>query len=160
MMQFGSAIGLAVYSPYRTVELSAGGALAIGLWILWVQVTASMAGGYLAGRLRTPVIGADAHERETRDGMHGLLVWASGTVAVVIAAAVAGAFAVLTANDPDVASVTPDVETIRKNTAIIFAFVTGATSLVSGVAAWWAATKGGEHRDSPAQGHYVTFGRK
>ena len=161
MIQFGTAIGLAVDSPYRADELTSGGALAIGLWTLWIQVTASMAGGYLAGRLRAPVAVVDAHERETRDGMHGLLTWASGTVAVVVALAVAAAFAALTAHDPEAAKITPQVEQIRHNTAVIFAFVTGATSLVSGVAAWWAATKGGEHRDSPDQHtHFVTFRKK
>ncbi|MDB5492041.1 MAG: hypothetical protein JWO78_1890 [Micavibrio sp.] len=160
LMQFGAAIGLALHSPYRTEELTSGGALAIGGWMLWVQVSSSFAGGYLAGRLRAPVAYSSEHERETRDGMHGALAWATATIAVVIAAAVAAAFAALTAHDPEVAKVTPDVERIRHNTAIIFAFVTASISLVSGVGAWWAATKGGEHRDDPlAHKHYVTFRR-
>lgn len=160
LMQFGSAIGLAVHSPYRTEELTSGGALAIGGWMLWVQVLSSFAGGYLTGRLRAPVSYSSDHERETRDGMHGLLSWATATIAVVIAAAAAGAFAALTAHDPETAKITPDVEHIRHNTAVIFAFITGSVSLISGVGAWWAATKGGEHRDSPtAHNHYVTFRR-
>jgi len=35
----------------------------------------------------------------------------------------------------------------ERNTAIIFAFITGATSIVSAAAAWWAGTVGGDHRD-------------
>lgn len=54
-----------MHSPYRTEELTAGGALAIGIWLLWVQVLASFAGGYLSGRMRAPILGTDAHERET-----------------------------------------------------------------------------------------------
>ena len=160
LMQFGSAIGLALHSPYRTEELTSGGALAIGGWMLWVQVLSSFAGGYLAGRLRAPVAYSTEHERETRDGMHGLLSWATATLAVLVGAAAVGAFSALIAHDPEAAKITPEVEHIRHNTAIIFAFITGAISLVSGVGAWWAATKGGEHRDDPmAHKHYVTFRR-
>src|SRR4051812_3488340 len=69
-LQFGSAIGLSMHSPYRHEELTAGGVLAIGIWLLWVQNTASLAGGYLAGRMRRPVSFRSSHEREMRDGIH------------------------------------------------------------------------------------------
>ena len=161
-LQFGSAIGLVVKSPYRMHELTAGGVLAIGIWLLWVQVSSSFAGGYLAGRLRAPVAFSGSHEREMRDGMHGLLVWASGTVAVIVAVAIMAAFAALTANDPEAAKPDVDVERLRHMTMIIFAFGAAATSFVSGVAAWWAATMGGEHRDDPVahKHHFVTFKKR
>jgi hypothetical protein len=94
--------------------------------------------------------------------MHGLLVWASGTVAIVVAVAAMGAFAALTAHNPDAAKIDVDVQRLRHTTMVIFAFSAAATSFVSGVAAWWAATKGGEHRDDPAahKNHYVTFRKR
>lgn len=160
LIQFGSAVGLAAQSPYRHNELTSGGVVAISIWLLWVQVSASFAGGYLAGRMRAPVSFTHDHEREMRDGVHGLLSWATGTIVVVLAVAVAGVFAALAAHNPDAEKLAPDVERIRHNTAVILAFATAATSLVSGVAAWWAATKGGEHRDNPTMHkHYVTFRR-
>ncbi len=160
LLQFGSAIGLAATSPFDPVrQLTAGGVIAIGLWTLWIQVTASFAGGYLAGRMRAPVsVNAD-HEREVRDGMHGLLVWATGTVAVVLVAAAGAALHALVATQTDgQVDLTPDVVTIRRNTAIIMAFLAASVSLVSAVASWWAATMGGEHRDrNTDHSRYISF---
>jgi hypothetical protein len=158
-LQFGSAIGLSMHSPYRHDELTAGGVLAIGIWLLWVQISASFAGGYLAGRMRMPVSFREDHEREMRDGMHGLLAWAIATVAVVIAASVLGAFAALTAHNPETAPITPGIERLRHSTIVVFAFGAAASSFVSGAASWWAATKGGEHRDDPVthKHHHVSF---
>jgi hypothetical protein len=39
-----------------------------------------MAGGYLAGRMRRRALDASEHESDVRDGTHGLLVWALGTL--------------------------------------------------------------------------------
>lgn len=162
LLQFGSAIGLAATSPFDPMrQLTAGGVIAVGLWTLWIQVTASFAGGYLAGRLRAPVSVTADHEREVRDGMHGLLVWATGTVAVVIAVSAASALhAVVETQTNGQVDLTPDVVTIRRNTAIIMAFVAASVSLVSAVASWWAATMGGEHRDRNADhSRYISFRR-
>jgi len=80
---FGSAIGLSLVSfePSRSTGLTAL-AIAGALWALWVAVTASAAGGYLAGRMRRPVADASLHERHVRDGSHGLVVWAVGALIV------------------------------------------------------------------------------
>jgi hypothetical protein len=90
---FGSAIGLSLVSfePSRSTGLTAL-AIAGGLWVLWVTVTASAAGGYLAGRMRRPAADAGQHERHVRDGSHGLIVWAVGAllVAALAASSVAG----------------------------------------------------------------------
>ena len=48
--------------------------------------------------------------------------------------------------DDTVATLKAQAETARRY-AVLFAFVTAASLLVSGVAAWWAATAGGKHRD-------------
>lgn len=48
--------------------------------------------------------------------------------------------------DDTVATLKAQAETARRY-AVLFAFLTAASLLVSGVAAWWAATTGGKHRD-------------
>lgn len=89
---FGSAIGLSLVSfePSRSSGLTTL-AIAGALWALWVTVTASAAGGYLAGRMRRPATDASLHERHVRDGSHGLVVWAVG--ALLIAGLAASSFA-------------------------------------------------------------------
>jgi hypothetical protein len=48
--------------------------------------------------------------------------------------------------DDTVATLKAQAETARKY-GVLLAFMTAASLLVSGVAAWWAATAGGKHRD-------------
>ena len=88
LMTFGSAIGLTVVSA----EPGEGASLmwlsiASGIWFIWVTVTSFAAGGYLAGRMRRPFAGATLDEVETRDGAHGLLVWATGALVGAMIAA-------------------------------------------------------------------------
>jgi hypothetical protein len=87
MTVFGSAIGLSMVSADFERSSSAT-ALAIGggLWALWVMASATMAGGYLAGRMRHPSFDANAEERKVRDATHGLLVWATGALLITIVA--------------------------------------------------------------------------
>ncbi len=160
LLQFGSAVGLAVTTPLRGEDWrGSAGIVATGLWVLWTQVTASIAGGYLAGRLRAPVGNSSEHEREIRDGAHGLLVWATGTVAVFAAVSAAGALAALVRDDAADTGITPTVS--EQNAIIIFAFIAASVSLVSGVAAWWAATMGGDHRDKSVDySHFVSFRKR
>lgn len=160
-LQFGSAIGLSISAKTEWEEGSAfGRMLATGLWILWIQILASLAGGYLAGRMRRPVAGGAEHEREMRDGMHGLLVWASGTIAVAVGAAIAAALASLAPETAAAAERTEALIRLEENAAIIIAFTAAATSFISAVAAWWAATMGGEHRDNAIDhSRYVSFRR-
>ena len=81
------AFGQLVRARRGRLALS-GSASPPGLWFIWVAITSFGAGGYLAGRLRRPVGGANADERETRDGAHGILVWAtSALVGAVLATA-------------------------------------------------------------------------
>jgi hypothetical protein len=89
LLAFGAALGLSFASPYRGVEESSLWLFAIGaaIWLIWVQASAYMAGGYLAGRMRKRHFDATPTEVEVRDGAHGLVVWALG---VLISAAVAG----------------------------------------------------------------------
>lgn len=81
LLTFGSAIGLSItsFEPGEGVSLR-WVAVATGLWFVWVAITAFGAGGYLAGRLRRPVAGSSVDEAEARDGAHGIVVWAVGTI--------------------------------------------------------------------------------
>lgn len=93
LITFGSAIGLGLASPYEGEGASlAYLAIAAGLWLVWVQVSSFIAGGYLAGRMRRRLFQATPHEVEVRDGCHGLMVWALGVLlgAALAASAVSG----------------------------------------------------------------------
>ncbi len=160
LLQFGSVVGFTQITNELSADanITPGKVLGIGIWLLWVQLLSSLAGGYLAGRMRMPVPGATEHESDMRDGVHGLLVWASATLAVVAAVSVMGAFAALVDNPVEDAKRVADVATINENATIIFAFFAAATSLVSAVVSWAAATAGGNHRDTRADHtRYFTF---
>jgi hypothetical protein len=74
---FGSAIGLTLTSPYPGSGFSGRVATwVIGIWEIWVAVSAFAVGGYFAGRLRHRVHDATEHESDVRDSAHGLVVWA------------------------------------------------------------------------------------
>src|SRR5688572_24542906 len=91
---FGSAIGLSAVSPYPYRGVSATTFFIIaGLFAALVQVVSFAAGGYLAGRMRTPWAGGTEGERHFRDGAHGFAVWALGIIfgAAVLTSGVAGA---------------------------------------------------------------------
>jgi hypothetical protein len=149
LVQFGAAVGLTQITTDASPDanITPGMVLGTGIWLLWVQLLSSLAGGYLAGRMRQPVGDATEHEREVRDGVHGLLVWATSTLVVMFLAS-AAAYISAVANDPanEVAAVA-DVNAMRDRAVIIFAFGAAATSLVSAVVSWWIATVGGDHRD-------------
>ncbi|THD60080.1 hypothetical protein [Phenylobacterium sp.] len=58
----------------------------LGAWMIAIQVLSAALGGYLAGRLRTRWTKLHGHEVHFRDTAHGLLVWATSTVAGVVIA--------------------------------------------------------------------------
>jgi hypothetical protein len=92
LISFGASLGLSLTSPYRGEGVSASWlAIAAGIWFAWVMVTGFGAGGYLAGRMRRRAGDAKPDEVEVRDGVHGLLVWATGAlVGTVLASAGVG----------------------------------------------------------------------
>lgn len=87
LLTFGSAIGLSMTSA-REGESASLFWIAIvgGLWILWVQMSASFAGGYLTGRMRRRTGTGSEYESDIRDGSNGLVTWA---LATLVAAAIA-----------------------------------------------------------------------
>lgn len=88
LLSFGASLGLSLSSPYSNEGVSASWlAIAAGIWFAWVMVTSFGAGGYLAGRMRRRAGDATADEVETRDGAHGLMVWATGALVSMILAA-------------------------------------------------------------------------
>jgi hypothetical protein len=81
LLAFGSAVGLSF------ADFDAGPdvnpiwiAIAAASWLLWVQISSFMVGGYVTGRMRRRSYDASEHESDIRDGVHGLLVWAGALV--------------------------------------------------------------------------------
>ncbi len=242
LLSFGSAIGLS-FVGFEAHEGAPAWLIAIAaaLWLLWVQVSSFMAGGYLTGRLRRRHFDATEEESDMRDGAHGVLVWAGGAIlgtaltlgglgaAATTAGNVAGGLAagagaaVAEAVDPnayfvdqlfrspqagagvdvglardeaariyaqaETAGTVPDADNtylaqlvaantglseeeaatrveqvaqamaqareqaleaarIARNTAVVGAFLIAASLLVSAIGAFWAAQRGGNHRDN------------
>jgi hypothetical protein len=94
LLTFGAAIGLSATSPWPNSGLSAKVVASLAVfWALAQQIGSLMAGGYVAGRMRSRW-----HERgdeaEFRDGLHGGLVWAVGVlISALLLFATAGAIA-------------------------------------------------------------------
>ena len=81
---FAAAIGLAVSSSAPTWrDSSLMLQLLSGLYLIFAAIVAFGVGGYLAGRMRSPVGGTD-DEIEFRDGSLGVLSWAIAIVLTVL----------------------------------------------------------------------------
>ena len=94
LYSFGSAAGIASVSPWSYNNPSAKTLGIIGvIFVLLTMIGSFIAGGYVAGRMRKPGYETTAGERQLRDGMHGLIVWALGMIigAVIAAMAVSAA---------------------------------------------------------------------
>ena len=81
LLTFGTAVGFS-FENFQTGDYGNPVFLGIAaaLWLLWVQISSFMAGGYLTGRLRHRYPNTTEHEVDVRDGAHGLLVWAGALV--------------------------------------------------------------------------------
>jgi hypothetical protein len=76
-----TGLGLSSLSPWAQEGASAK-ALGLGtiLWVTFMQLAASVLGGYIAGRLRTKWVGLHTEEVAFRDTAHGFLAWAVATL--------------------------------------------------------------------------------
>src|SRR3954454_10744876 len=95
LVTFAATVGLGVSSTAPTWrDASIALWLLSGLYLILQAVLSFGFGGYIAGRLRAPTVAAEPEEVETRDGLHGLAVWALAVVLGAALAALIGAAAV------------------------------------------------------------------
>src|SRR5512138_3470750 len=81
MFLLGTGIGLTMVSPWGDHGVSATTAsVSTILWVTFIQIAASVLGGYLAGRLRTRWLSVHTHEVYFRDTAHGFLAWSVATL--------------------------------------------------------------------------------
>ena len=81
LIAFGAGLGLSAVSPWSDSGVSASTfKTGTGIYVVIVAVMSSAVGGYLAARLRTKWVGANAHEVFFRDTAHGFLAWAFATL--------------------------------------------------------------------------------
>lgn len=124
LLAFGSALGLGLTSLQPGEGVSPLWlAIAAAIWLLWVQVSSFMAGGYLAGRLRRPIGDAEPDETDVRDGSHGLLVWGTGTLVggLLLASGVLGAIQTTAQATSNVAGATVEAAAGAADEAASFA---------------------------------------
>jgi hypothetical protein len=87
----GTAIGLSLLSPYPSRSYGTWAATVSAFWAIFVPIVSLLVGGYLAGRMRV-TWNTSQDEVQFRDGVHGLLVWATAVViGAILAFLVAGA---------------------------------------------------------------------
>lgn len=95
LITFGAAIGLSFTSPWTSGRETVKWVASLAVFFLVAQqIGCAIAGGYIAGRLRSRWSGSDSAESEFRDGVHGGLVWAvSVLVSAIVVASAASAVA-------------------------------------------------------------------
>jgi hypothetical protein len=95
---FGSAAGVASVSPYSWNNPSTATlTIMAAAYFSVVMIGSFLVGGYFAGRYRRPAGGSTSvEERQSRDGAHGLLMWA---VSVLLGLGMAYCMAALTARN-------------------------------------------------------------
>jgi hypothetical protein len=77
----GTGLGMAAISPWAHEGISGVTAsVSTVLWVTFVQLAASVLGGYLAGRLRTRWVTVHTNEVFFRDTAHGFLAWSVSTL--------------------------------------------------------------------------------
>jgi hypothetical protein len=77
LLILGVGLGLSSVSPWAQEGISASSfGVSTIVWLTFTQLVSSAMGGFLAGRLRTRWIGAQADEVYFRDTAHGFLAWA------------------------------------------------------------------------------------
>jgi hypothetical protein len=81
LILLGTGLGLSVVSPWAGEGISGVTAsVSTVLWVTFVQLAASVLGGYLAGRLRSRWLTVHTNEVFFRDTAHGFLAWSVATL--------------------------------------------------------------------------------
>jgi hypothetical protein len=102
LVTFAAAVGLGVSSTSPTWrDASAALWILSGIYLILQAIVSFAFGAYIAGRLRRPLAAGPADQVESRDGLHGLAVWA---LAVVLGSMVAAFVGAATVNRPSPAS--------------------------------------------------------
>jgi hypothetical protein len=84
IVALGSGIGLSFASPYSSGPSATSLTIAAAVWLVMAQAMGFAAGGYLAGRLRSPAYDGVIGETTFRDAAEGMVVWAIGVVAILL----------------------------------------------------------------------------
>lgn len=122
---FAAALGLGSISADEGGGVSGFGLILTGIVVVVAMVAAYMLGGYIAGRMRRRVDGANRDEVTARDGIHGLVVWAIGMLV--------GGFLALGAVTGTAKVVGSAAETALETTgAVVGGVAQGAGQLVGG----------------------------
>jgi hypothetical protein len=124
LLTAGASVGLSLLSPYAGESYAKSAASVAVFWSVAVTILSFLAGGYIAGRMRSAWQDATTDEVQFRDGIHGLLVWAlsivaGGLLAFLAAGAVANSGAQVAAgalSNRD-AAVAPVIDTLFGITA-------------------------------------------
>ena len=94
LISLGSGLGMLAASPYSSGPSLTTLTVAGAIWIVLAQTWGYAVGGYLAGRLRTPVADAPPDEVDFRDGSHGFVAWALGVMLTLVMVGAVGMFTV------------------------------------------------------------------
>lgn len=89
LLAIGAAFGLSVTTPWDFMgrdagEAAAAASIGTAIFLVVVHAIASGIGGYLAGRLRSKLIGLRGDETYFRDTAHGLVVWAVSALTTIL----------------------------------------------------------------------------
>jgi hypothetical protein len=96
LLTAGGAVGLSLVSPYPYHSHARVAASLAAFWVIASSIGSLLAGGYIAGRMRTAWHESISTEIAFRDGVHGLLVWALSIAAGVFLGLLAAATAATT----------------------------------------------------------------
>jgi hypothetical protein len=92
LVTFAAAVGLGVSSTSPTWrDASAALWILSGIYLILQAIVSFGFGAYIAGRIRDSAVAGPSEEVETRDGIHGLAVWALAVVIGSMVAAFVGA---------------------------------------------------------------------
>jgi hypothetical protein len=91
LITFAATVGLGVASSAPTWrEASVALWLLSGIYLILQALVSFGCGGYIAGRIRSPIDAGDVEDVERRDGLHGVAAWALAIVVGVLLSAFVG----------------------------------------------------------------------